>query len=67
MENPIKNDYDALVSALMLALVAPDHLEEEYTKCIEMAEQFASKLTPAQVEKAKKQAQDEAAIWNQSN
>ena len=52
------NQYDALVSALTLAITAPD--DAKATQCVEMAEQIAANMSEIEVERAKKQASKEA-------
>ena len=52
------NDYDALVSALTLAITAPD--DTKAAQCVEIAESIAVKLSELDVERAKKQATIEA-------
>ena len=49
----IENDYQALVSALKLAVTAPT--DEQAQDCIEMAEGFASSLSLEEIERAKKE------------
>ena len=49
-----KNDYEALVLALKLAIQAPT--EEKSKECVVMAEQIASSLSEIEVEKAKREA-----------
>ena len=50
----IKDDYEALVMALTLALTAPS--EPKFKQCVAMAEAIANRLTPEQVEEAKAKA-----------
>mgnify|MGYP003651993114 FL=1 len=50
----IENNYQALVAALKLAVTAPT--DEQAQECIEMAESFASSLSPEKIERAKKEA-----------
>jgi hypothetical protein len=50
----IKDDYEALVMALTLALTAPS--EPKFKQCVVMAEAIANRLTPEQVEEAKAKA-----------
>jgi len=49
-----KNDYDALVEALRLSIIAPD--DDKAQECIEIAKSIAANLTQFEVERAKKQA-----------
>tara|TARA_B100000900_G_scaffold349428_1_gene315575 strand:- start:513 stop:845 length:333 start_codon:yes stop_codon:yes gene_type:complete len=49
-----KSDYDALVEALLLALIAPS--DKKATKATKLAESFAATLSPEDVTKAKKAA-----------
>ena len=53
-------EYNALVSALTLAITAPD--DAKATQCVEMAEQIAANMSEIEIERAKKQASKEAAI-----
>jgi hypothetical protein len=48
------NNYQALVTALKLAVTAPT--DEQAQDCIEMAEGFASSLSIDEIERAKKEA-----------
>ena len=48
------NNYQALVTALKLAVTAPT--DEQAQDCIEMAEGFASSLSLHEIERAKKEA-----------
>ena len=50
-----KNDYEALVLALRLAVTAPT--EEKSKQCLAMAEEFASKLNDLEVARAKREAE----------
>ena len=50
----IENNYQALVSALKLAVTAPT--DEQAQECVEMAEGFASSLSPEKIKRAKKEA-----------
>lgn len=50
-----KNNYEALVIALKLAIDAPT--EEQADKATKMAEEFASTLNEFDIERAKKEAQ----------
>ena len=50
----IENNYQALVAALKLAVTAPT--DEQAQECVEMAEGFASSLSPEKIELAKKEA-----------
>ena len=54
MESKLNNDYDALVSALTLAITAPTR--EKAQECTGMAEFFAESLTEAEVMTAKLEA-----------
>ena len=54
MESKLNNDYDALVSALTLAITAPT--KEQAQECTGMAEFFAESLTEAEVMTAKLEA-----------
>ena len=54
----LTNNYDALVSALTLAITAPD--DTKAAQCVEIAESIAAKLSELDVERAKKQATIEA-------
>ena len=47
----IENNFDALVSALRLAITAPS--EEKSLECIKYADHFASMLSKEEVERAK--------------
>jgi len=47
--------YDALVCALTLAITAPT--DEKAKKATELAECFANRLSPDEVERAKKEAE----------
>ena len=51
----IKNDYDALVEALRLAVTASD--DDKSQECVEIAESIAANLTELEVARAKKEAQ----------
>jgi hypothetical protein len=48
------NNYQALVLALKLAATAPTAAKAQ--ECVEMAEGFASSLSPEKIESAKKEA-----------
>jgi|TARA_B110000285_G_C15074218_1_gene589749 hypothetical protein len=48
------NNYQALVTALKLAVTAPTAAKAQ--ECVEMAEGFASSLSPEKIERAKKEA-----------
>lgn len=48
------NDYEALVLALTLAVTASD--EKKVGECVQMANEFAGRLSEIEVERAKKQA-----------
>ena len=50
----IENDYQALVSALKLAITAPTAAKAQ--ECVEMAEGFASSLSIDEIKRAKKEA-----------
>ena len=50
----INNDYEALVSALKLAISAPT--EEKSHQALELAHSFANKLSELEIERAKKEA-----------
>ena len=50
-----KNNYEALVLALRLAIDAPT--EEQAQRAVQMAEDFASNLSELEVERAKKEVQ----------
>ena len=50
-----KNNYEALVLALRLAIDAPT--EEQAQRAVAMAEDLASSLSELEVERAKKEAQ----------
>jgi hypothetical protein len=50
----IENNYQALVTALKLAVTAPT--DEQAQDCIEMAEGFASSLSPEKIQRAKREA-----------
>jgi len=52
------NDYDALVSALTLAITAPN--DTKAAQCVKIAENIALNLSELDVERAKKQATIEA-------
>jgi hypothetical protein len=54
MTKQIKNDYDALVEALRLSIIAPD--DDKAQECIEIAESIAANLTELEVARAKKEA-----------
>lgn len=49
----IENDYQALVSALKLAVTAPTAAKAQ--ECVEMAKSFASSLSLEEIERAKKE------------
>jgi len=49
-----RNDYEALVLALTLAITAPTH--KQSAECVIMADTLAAKLTPAQVAAAQAEA-----------
>jgi len=52
METKIKNDFEALILALELAITAPD--EDKANECVAIAESLATNLTTEQVKLAKK-------------
>ncbi len=52
--NEPSNDYEALVLALRLAVTAPN--DEKSKECLSMAEEFASKLSELEIERAKREA-----------
>ena len=52
-----KNDYEALVKALRLAVTAPT--EEKSAKALELAEGFASSLNEFDIERAKREAEED--------
>ena len=54
-----KNNYEALVLALRLAIDAPT--EEQAEKATKMAEEFASTLNEFDIDRAKKEAQGNVA------
>ena len=54
VESKLNNDYDALVSALTLAITAPT--KEKAQECAGMAEFFAESLTEEEVMTAKLEA-----------
>ena len=47
------NEYNALVSALTLAITAPD--DDKAAQCVEIAEQIAANLSEIEVERAKRE------------
>jgi len=51
----IKDDYQALVTALKLAVSAPT--EEKSNEALQLAHSFASKLSELEIERAKKEAE----------
>jgi hypothetical protein len=51
----IKNDYDALVVALTLAVTAPT--EKQSKECLQMAIQISFGMPASQVEQAKKEVE----------
>ena len=51
----INNDFDALVTALRLAVQAPS--DEKAKEVIEIAEQIASGMSGLEVERAKREAE----------
>ena len=50
----IENDYQALVLALKLTVTAPTAAKAQ--ECVEMAENFASRLSPEKIQRAKREA-----------
>ena len=54
--NTPKNDYEALVLALYLALTAREGEDEKVRVCVNMAEEIAARMPAEQVEKAKAEA-----------
>ena len=50
--------YNALVSALTLAITAPD--DAKAAQCVEMAEQIAANMSEIEVERAKREAETNA-------
>jgi len=52
-----KNDYEALVKALRLAVTAPT--EEKSAKAVELAEGFASSLNEFDIARAKREAMED--------
>lgn len=54
--NAPKNDYEALVLALFLGLIA--ETEKSSKECLEIGQMLAARLTPDQVEQAKEEALD---------
>ena len=48
------NNYQALVTALKLAVTAPT--DEQAQECVEMAKSFASSLSPEKIQRAKREA-----------
>ena len=55
MTKQIKNDYDALVEALRLAVTASD--DDKSQECVEIAESIAANLTELEVARAQKEAE----------
>lgn len=53
---PIKSHYDALVQALVLAVIAPD--EQKAQAALKLAESVAAGLKPKQVTRAKRAAEE---------
>tara|TARA_R110002012_G_scaffold175485_3_gene340342 strand:- start:584 stop:808 length:225 start_codon:yes stop_codon:yes gene_type:complete len=51
-------EYNALLSALTLAITAPD--DAKATQCVEMAEQIAANMSEIEVERAKREAKTNA-------
>ena len=51
----IKTNYDALVTALWLAVTAPD--DDKSDECVDIAESIASNLTELEVARAQKEAE----------
>lgn len=60
MYDPIKNDYQAYVNALTLAIIADT--DEQSKKCVSTAEQFSVQLSNEDREKGKQEA-DNMARW----
>lgn len=58
--NTPRNDYEALVLALELALTAPDGKEMEAKEAVQFAEELASTMDEVSVERAKKEAESRA-------
>ena len=56
----IKNDYQALVVALTLAVTAPT--KKESKECLKIAEELAVNLSMYQIEKAKRET-EETLLW----
>jgi hypothetical protein len=54
----LSNNYDALVSALTLAITAPT--DEKAAQCIEIAEQMATGMSEIEVSRAKREAEQNA-------
>ena len=54
----LSNNYDALVSALTLAITAPT--DEKAAQCIEIAEQMATGMSEIEVSRAKREAEQKA-------
>tara|TARA_R100001377_G_scaffold78729_1_gene56594 strand:- start:251 stop:526 length:276 start_codon:yes stop_codon:yes gene_type:complete len=52
------NEYNALVSALTLAITAPD--DDKAAQCVEIAEQIAVNMSEIEVERAKREAETNA-------
>jgi len=53
--------FDALKLALTLAITGTD--EKKIAECVDLAESIALKMPALEVERAKKQAADEAKEW----
>ena len=54
----LSNNYDALVSALTLAITAPTDAKAD--QCIEIAEQMATGMSEIEVSRAKREAEQKA-------
>ena len=54
----LSNNYDALVSALTLAITAPTDAKAD--QCIEIAEQMATGMSEIEVSRAKREAEQNA-------
>jgi hypothetical protein len=55
------NDFDALKLALTLAITGTD--EKKIAECVDLAESISLKMPELDVERAKKQAANEAKEW----
>ena len=58
MYEPNKNDYQAYVNALTLAIIADT--DEQSKKCVSRAEEFALQLSPGERETGKQEADNMA-------